>query len=225
MIEPFESGVLLLWPTMGRLLILFKGSINDQGCCGKMRYLATKFVRENAFAKARPNMTLASFTKFINLCLPNYSLKPGYPRNVSIETGRRWLHHLGFSVVDAKKGTYVDGHEREDVVLYRQRFLRKMVCLGFLTRENAPTEEAVSSLPDDLESPSPDVLNKIRKPLATFPFTFEFAYAFVRTYVRLKSPPTTPPTLHDHVRVRRVWRLWWHKAYLQPYWTRDSSSL
>ena len=51
---------------------------------------ATKFVRENGFAKARPNMTLASFTKFINLCLlPNYSLKSGYPRNVSIETGRR----------------------------------------------------------------------------------------------------------------------------------------
>ena len=98
------------------------------------------------------------------------------------------VHHLGFSVVDAKKGTYVDGHEREDVVLYRQRFLRKMVCIGFLTRENAPTEEAVSSLPDDLESPSPDVLNKIRKPLATFPFTFEFAYAFVRTYVRLPPP-------------------------------------
>ena len=122
---------------------------------------ASKFVRENAFVKGKPNMTFSSFTKWVNQCLlPNYSLEPGYPRNVSIETGRRWLHNLGFSVLDAKKGTYVDGHEREDVISYRKHFLRKMVALGLLSKENAPTEEAQCSLPDDLESPSPLVLNE-----------------------------------------------------------------
>ena len=54
----------------------------------------------------------------------------------------------------------MDGHEREDVISYRKRFLRKMVALGFLSKENAPTKEAQFSLPDDLESPSPLVLNK-----------------------------------------------------------------
>ena len=31
-----------------------------------------------------------------------------------------------------KKGTFVDGHERDDVVLYHETFLRRMVGLGFL---------------------------------------------------------------------------------------------
>ena len=35
--------------------------------------------------------------------------------------------------------TYVDGHERPDMVEFRAQFLRKMVGLGFLNRENAPT--------------------------------------------------------------------------------------
>ena len=73
--------------------------------------------------------------------LPNHALDPGFPRNVSCETARKWLHELGISVIDAKKGTYVDGHERADVVECRAKFLRKMVALGFLNRENAPTPE------------------------------------------------------------------------------------
>jgi len=30
---------------------------------------------------------------------------------------------VGFSKIEAKKGTYVDGHERDDVVKYRGKFL------------------------------------------------------------------------------------------------------
>ena len=48
------------------------------------------------------------------------------------------MHELGFEVVSKKKGTFVDGHEREDVVEYRIKFLRRMVCLGFLNPDNAP---------------------------------------------------------------------------------------
>ena len=35
-----------------------------------------------------------------------------------METCRKWMHELGFSVVVKKKGTFVDGHERPDVVEY-----------------------------------------------------------------------------------------------------------
>ena len=63
------------------------------------------------------------------------------------------MHELGFSIIDAKKGTYVDGHEREDVMEYRGQFLRKMIGLGFLNRDNAPTPEAKLALPEDLETP------------------------------------------------------------------------
>jgi hypothetical protein len=67
---------------------------------------------------------------------------------------------LGFSVINAKKGSYVDGHEREDVVHYRKKFLRKMVSIGFLNKKNAPSDEARNVLPSDLECPSCDVVNK-----------------------------------------------------------------
>ena len=43
---------------------------------------------------------------------------------------------------------------------YRGQFLRKMIGLGFLTRENAPTPEAKLALPEDLETPRSDVLAK-----------------------------------------------------------------
>ena len=52
-----------------------------------------------------------------------------------------WLHFLGFSIKGHKKGTYmymyVDGHERSDVIEYRQKFLKKMFSLGFLNKDNA----------------------------------------------------------------------------------------
>jgi len=41
----------------------------------------------------------------------------------------------------AKKGTYVDGHKREDAVGYKGA--KKMVALGFITPNIALTPEAV----------------------------------------------------------------------------------
>ncbi len=89
--------------------------------------------------------------------LPNHTLEPGFPRKVSLTTARKWLHHLGFEVIVKKKGTFVDGHERADVVEYRSKFLRKMIGLGFLNSNHAPTEDAKTALNNysNLESPAP----------------------------------------------------------------------
>ena len=86
--------------------------------------------------------------------LPNSTLEPGYPRTVSVETARKWLHHLGFKVISAKKGIFYDGHEREDVIQSRKLFLRKMAKIGFLHFTNAPTEGAQKALPEDIEPPN-----------------------------------------------------------------------
>lgn len=59
-----------------------------------------------------------------------------------------------------KKGTFVDGHERPDVAEYREKFLRRMVGLGFLNPENTPTEQAKNALPVDLNSPPPEAAEK-----------------------------------------------------------------
>ena len=54
--------------------------------------------------------------------------------NISPPTAGRWLHHLGFHYGVVRKGIYVDGHERKDVVKYRTQFvsimheLQKRMC-------------------------------------------------------------------------------------------------
>jgi hypothetical protein len=35
-------------------------------------------------------------------------------------TTYNWLYRLGFYISESKKGVYIDGHKREDVVQYRQ---------------------------------------------------------------------------------------------------------
>ena len=101
------------------------------------------YVHDNGFVKGSANLTMFSFCQWVNeQLLSNETLEPGYPQKICIETARRWLHELGFEVLTAKKGCFVDGHECKDVVEYGNMFLRKMVSLGFLNESNVPTEIA-----------------------------------------------------------------------------------
>ena len=45
---------------------------------------------------------------------------------LSLKGARRWLYRLGYRRQRHKKGVYWDGHEREDVVQYREEFLQKI---------------------------------------------------------------------------------------------------
>ena len=74
----------------------------------------------------------------------------GYPRRVSVETARKWLHELGFDVLQMWKGVFIDGHEHSDVVESRVKFLRTMTEHGFLRPDNSPTEEAAQVLPPEV---------------------------------------------------------------------------
>ena len=67
---------------------------------------------------------------------------------------------MGFAVVRAKKGAFVDSHECQDVVEYHKKILRRMVALGFLNLSNAPTDQAKLALPHNFECPSEEVLSK-----------------------------------------------------------------
>jgi len=50
---------------------------------------------------------------------PRIHLKVG--KGISISTARRWLHREGFQYMEHKKALYFDGHDRPDVVSYRQK--------------------------------------------------------------------------------------------------------
>jgi hypothetical protein len=41
-------------------------------------------------------------------------------KGLSVRTMERWLHWMGYNWKEVRKGIYKDGHEREDVVSYRQ---------------------------------------------------------------------------------------------------------
>ena len=117
-------------------------------------------MRENAVVKGRPNLTSISFTRWVNEhLLPSSVLAPGFPRHICVETGRKWLHELGFEVQDKKKGVYINGHERVDVVEHRRKFLRQLVSGGFLIKD-APTEETKSAFNSDIDSPSAESREK-----------------------------------------------------------------
>lgn len=46
-------------------------------------------------------------------------------RGIHVRTARWWLHKLSWRYQQKKKGMYIDGHEREDVVEYRKGFVKR----------------------------------------------------------------------------------------------------
>lgn len=45
---------------------------------------------------------------------------------ISVSTSVRWMKKLGFALCRVQKGVYVDGHERKDVVLDREKYIEIM---------------------------------------------------------------------------------------------------
>ena len=88
-------------------------------------------------------MTASSFCQWVNeSLLPNEGLELGYPRRVSVDTARKWLHELGCSVLDQKKGVYIDGHGERMLWNTEKNLFGSSLLLGFINKANAPSEEA-----------------------------------------------------------------------------------
>jgi hypothetical protein len=63
-------------------------------------------------------VTPSALQKHINnVIFPELNIKPKKP--LTVRTARRWLIKLGWRHTLVKKGVYMDGHERADVVQYR----------------------------------------------------------------------------------------------------------
>lgn len=101
--------------------------VNDE----EYKNVSLNWIRENATVKGKPNLTAAGFCEWLNTeLLPLVRTHhPKAPKKVSNTTATSWLHKLGFSSSSTKKGVYIDGHERQDVVDYQKLFLKKMEIL------------------------------------------------------------------------------------------------
>ena len=78
---------------------------------------AREYVHKNTCRKGQPNLTCRMFASW---------LENKYSTKIHDDTARRWLIKLGFSRLHHQKGVYFDGHDREDVVAYRNSYLTKM---------------------------------------------------------------------------------------------------
>ena len=82
---------------------------------------ARLYLRQNKF-KIDP----AEFTEHVNhQILPNL----GSTKVISGKTAIRWMQRLGLQYSEARKGMFVDGHERPDILEYRTIFLKRMADL------------------------------------------------------------------------------------------------
>jgi hypothetical protein len=94
-----------------------KSLIYDEDVASKCRQFLKKQMNDA--------ITGQSFAYWVN---NNLHIEANLPRPVEItnRTAMRWLHSLGMSYMKYTKGLYIDGHERPDVVSYRDAFLEWM---------------------------------------------------------------------------------------------------
>ena len=96
-------------------------SLNDENLC----FEASMWVRQNSCKEGSSKMTAQFFCQWVNDdLLPSRNLPPELPRSISVVTATRWLERLGFHPQSPKKGSYVDGHEHEDVIKSRDQYLK-----------------------------------------------------------------------------------------------------
>ncbi|KAI5116463.1 hypothetical protein M0805_006723 [Coniferiporia weirii] len=119
--------------------------LDNETICQKAKvYLASQ-----AISKIKPSL----FRKvIIEDILPMISATSNNrkvpPMEVALTTVRRWLRKLGYSRHSTKKGIYVDGHERPDVIESHTKFLRDIEQYEKLSRRYE--EETLAPLPLNL---------------------------------------------------------------------------
>ena len=68
-------------------------------------------------------MRPSKLRKYVNEhLLPEHGLEG----TICERTAARWLNKLGFRICHVRKGVYVDGHEREEVVAARKEYIEFM---------------------------------------------------------------------------------------------------
>ena len=118
--------------------------LNDE----ELRLHAAMWAREHAYKKGEANMTAERFCQWVNNdLLPSHILPSNLPRTISVRTANRWLHQLGFTPKSHKKGSYVDGHEREDVVRNREEFLKMIADLKSSHKPPPPCSDEMAPIP------------------------------------------------------------------------------
>ncbi|TFK84495.1 hypothetical protein K466DRAFT_496470 [Polyporus arcularius HHB13444] len=83
-----------------------------------------------------------------HLADPEVQKEFGLTKTVSLSTAQVWMHQLGFRWMKTPHGQYVDGHERDDVKVYRQKsFLPRLAELDRDVPQYDPDHDLISIPP------------------------------------------------------------------------------
>jgi hypothetical protein len=87
--------------------------------------------------------------------------------SISVKTAHRWLGKLGWTYGKLKNGMYLDGHERSDVVEYRQHFVERWTgIMGYDQRFHRRDHDG-TELPRPNGFPVPGAIGRFRLILVT----------------------------------------------------------
>ena len=84
---------------------------------------------------------------------PEMRERLGRTTPIHLSTAQRWMKKMGFRWANTPKGQYVDGHEREDIVAYRQNvFIPKLAAIEARMRMWTDLEAGVECVEDPATS-------------------------------------------------------------------------
>lgn len=117
-LEPYILRHGRLPPPKKQACVEQKMLLNNEYIVQTLRnYLATLKVGE---------ITPQQFTKHVNLMVLPFLGYHGKHASISEVTGKHWLQKLGYHCKEVKKGLYIDGHERPDVIAQRKSYLARL---------------------------------------------------------------------------------------------------
>ncbi len=96
--------------------------IDDEDVAEEIKTRMTEKTR-GGFLKAQDVMDIVASPEM----QAKFTLKGISKPSISIKMGLHWLEKLGWTYGKLKNGMYLDGHERPDVVAYRQGFVERFM--------------------------------------------------------------------------------------------------
>jgi hypothetical protein len=120
----------------------------------KLAQFLTSFIQKN-----RPDISHACFSTgdIQDVIDQSRETPPDKRTAITSRTARRWLTKLGFSWGDVKKGIFLDGHERKDVIEYRTHFLDAIhEFLPYMVEFNENGSMKPKEYPNDCRVGGPD---------------------------------------------------------------------
>jgi len=132
--------------------LLFANSIIELNSY-KLAQFVAKYLKENRPETHRSTPEeIDRSIQSVGICDAEDPVEYRKKSGIRSRTARKWLNKLGYNWKEVKKGVFIDGHERGDVVADRVKFLQRMKELEpYLVEFDSSGKILEKSYPDDCQ--------------------------------------------------------------------------